>query len=267
MVHGGEGVFTRDQMAAMGGGGDPIVNLKFAPGTEWLRKFVHAEVESTTGVRRVLPAGALRAAVAVVSVADTSALVPALTVDGVPAALPWLRVLLPDKTIGWFQRTQFDCLTASLATACKIPYEDVGDVRWHGDLEAWAEARGLSVEIHDDGPPAAARWIGFTPVRRLGWRHTVVGSYDRVIHDPAAGWGSSRAASAPIRSARSNSQSPSNQWESHADRVADQAEPVELFADGLVYGDDGGDGVERSGGSPRWDVGDVRGRYRFRVRR
>jgi hypothetical protein len=52
-AHAGEGVFTRDQMAAMGGGA-ANVHLHFAPGTEWLKNFVQVEVErgSRTASRR-----------------------------------------------------------------------------------------------------------------------------------------------------------------------------------------------------------------------
>ena len=52
------GVFTQDQMAAMGGGGEPVVLqpvLKFSPGTEWLSKFVQVELEST--LRRAARSG------------------------------------------------------------------------------------------------------------------------------------------------------------------------------------------------------------------
>ena len=39
-----------------------------------------------------------------------------LEVDGVPAVLPRLRVLLPDGGIGWHQRIRTDCLRAAVAT-------------------------------------------------------------------------------------------------------------------------------------------------------
>ena len=53
MVMGGEGVFTTEQMAAMGTG-SVEVNLHFADGMEWLREFVHVEVKQVnrTAARR-----------------------------------------------------------------------------------------------------------------------------------------------------------------------------------------------------------------------
>jgi hypothetical protein len=44
-AHGGEGVFTQDQMAAIGA---PTVNISIAPGMEWLRRFIQVEVENGT---------------------------------------------------------------------------------------------------------------------------------------------------------------------------------------------------------------------------
>ena len=41
MLQGGEGVFTRDQMAAMG---TPNVTINVAPGMEWLKQFIQVEV-------------------------------------------------------------------------------------------------------------------------------------------------------------------------------------------------------------------------------
>lgn len=61
VVHAGEGVFTQDQMAAMGGTA-PNVTINVAPGMEWLKKFISVQVEDTTrrqarqGARR-LPGG------------------------------------------------------------------------------------------------------------------------------------------------------------------------------------------------------------------
>lgn len=47
VVHAGEGVFTRDQMAAMGGTGT-VVNVNVAPGMEWLKQFINVQVEQNT---------------------------------------------------------------------------------------------------------------------------------------------------------------------------------------------------------------------------
>jgi hypothetical protein len=58
-AHGGEGVFTPDQMAAIGA---PNVTINVAPGMEWLRRFISVEVENGTrrqarGAARGLPSG------------------------------------------------------------------------------------------------------------------------------------------------------------------------------------------------------------------
>jgi TP901 family phage tail tape measure protein len=58
-AHGGEGVFTPDQMAAIGA---PSVTINVAPGMEWLRRFIQVEVENGTrrqarGAARGLPSG------------------------------------------------------------------------------------------------------------------------------------------------------------------------------------------------------------------
>ena len=59
VLQGGEGVFTRDQMAAMG---SPSVTINVAPGMEWLKQFISVEVDKTTRrdsrrARRGLPGG------------------------------------------------------------------------------------------------------------------------------------------------------------------------------------------------------------------
>ena len=45
VVHAGEGVFTKDQMAAIGGA---TVNVNVAPGMEWLKQFIDVRVEQTS---------------------------------------------------------------------------------------------------------------------------------------------------------------------------------------------------------------------------
>jgi hypothetical protein len=112
-------------------------------------------------------------------------------IDGVPAELPHLRVRLRDGRIGWYQRSQFDCLRAAVATATQIPYDeiDLGEQTLR-ELYRWAEARGLRVEMHLTDPPIDRPvWIGFTPVDPdWGMRHTAVGAYERVIFAPGSGF-------------------------------------------------------------------------------
>lgn len=108
-------------------------------------------------------------------------------VDGVPATLPWLRTLRSDGSIGWYQRSRYDCMRAAVATYMQIRYDDIGDDLTNTDrLYQWAAACGLRVRIHDELPDGP--WIGVSPAGDDGLRHTVVGNGSRVVFDPASGW-------------------------------------------------------------------------------
>lgn len=109
-----------------------------------------------------------------------------LEVDGIPATLPELSVVLPDGRTGYYQRSRVDCLRAAVATATGIPYDEVGPVSTLRELQAWAEDRGYRVQLHLE-PPHSERWIGCSPRYEGGLRHTLVMACDRVYHDPAAG--------------------------------------------------------------------------------
>lgn len=110
-----------------------------------------------------------------------------LVIDGVPAHLPWLRTLLVDGRIGWYQRSRLDCMRAAVATYMQIRYDEIGDDLTTTDrLHQWAADRGLSVLVHTELPDGP--WIGVSLAGDDGLRHTVVGEGRRVVFDPAAGW-------------------------------------------------------------------------------
>jgi hypothetical protein len=112
------------------------------------------------------------------------------TIDGVPAVLPELSTTLLDGAIGWYQRTQLDCLRAAVATATQVSYDDCGEIPHLGALEKWAEARGYRYDWHPgEFPPTdRPRWIGFTAVVHRSARHTIVGAFTERYFDPASGW-------------------------------------------------------------------------------
>jgi hypothetical protein len=116
---------------------------------------------------------------------------PAITavIDGQPAELPSLFCELPDGRIGWYQRSEFDCLQAAVATAVGAPYEALEGVRSLKILYTWAALNGFTVEMLFEGSPDQdSLWIGHTPVQRLGMRHAFVGRGENVYFDPASGW-------------------------------------------------------------------------------
>ena len=107
-------------------------------------------------------------------------------IDGQAGELPFLRIVLRDGTVGWYQRENLDCLRTAAATAAEISYEDVPQMILRSEFEAWAATRGLTVCEHRR--PPEGRWIGVSPLVEGSLRHVVVGIGEHVIHDPAQGW-------------------------------------------------------------------------------
>lgn len=113
-----------------------------------------------------------------------------MVVDGVPAVLPQLRVLLRGGRVGWYQRTQVDCYTAAVATALRVPYDELPLFRNDTELDMWAVDHGYRMERHHEPPVDRACWLGVSPRFEThgGARHMLVMSHARVLFDPAMGW-------------------------------------------------------------------------------
>ena len=112
-------------------------------------------------------------------------------IGGVQATLAEVSVPLPNGEVGYYQRSQFDCLKAAVATAVQVPYDDLPEIPNLGALHAWADAEGFTVNLHfpPDVPDRERRWIGVSPLLpAYGARHTVVGSYRDAYFDPSSGW-------------------------------------------------------------------------------
>lgn len=113
-----------------------------------------------------------------------------LIVDGRRAVLDSPGVLLPDGDVGWYQRSQTDCLRAAVATATQVPYELLPDFQTEAELLTWASANGWRMDRHERPPIEARRWIGMSPsyATHGGARHTLVMARERLYFDPASGW-------------------------------------------------------------------------------
>lgn len=108
-------------------------------------------------------------------------------IDGIPAVLRRLTIPFSDGRTGYYQRTRLDCLRAAVATACQVPYEQVPDMTDSSELIAWGVPLGFSFDQPPD-PWQHELWLGFSPFLTGSWRHVVVGTYDRILFDPATGW-------------------------------------------------------------------------------
>lgn len=112
---------------------------------------------------------------------------------GEPMVLTRLAVELEDGRTGWYQRTPFECLRASVATLLELDYDDVPHgLTIHELTEAWAPANGWRAHFHlpmFEWP--AGWWLGIDQPLRYGpyGAHAIVGRDDgRLMHDPASGW-------------------------------------------------------------------------------
>jgi len=113
-----------------------------------------------------------------------------LIIDGRRAVLDSPGVLLPDGDVGWYQRSQTDCLRAAVATATQVPYEVLPDFQTDAELLAWATDQGWRLDRHEQPPTSARRWIGMSPgyATHGGARHTLVMARERLYFDPGSGW-------------------------------------------------------------------------------
>lgn len=117
-----------------------------------------------------------------------------LIVDSQRAVLPALTARLPDGDIGYYQRSQTDCLRAAVATATQTPYADVPDFRDEVELDQWALDGGRRLRRFErewiTKWLAEPRWIAMSPryPTHANARHTLVMAYNEVYFDPASGW-------------------------------------------------------------------------------
>jgi len=116
----------------------------------------------------------------------------------VPAFLPRLTRDLPDGRVGYFQRSQFDCMRAAVATLLQIDYEQVPDPDHLGpgtyadELDRWARwgewaaSQGHRIRFHNK-PPEGADYIALSPAGEDRYRHvlTVLAGH---VFDPGSGW-------------------------------------------------------------------------------
>jgi hypothetical protein len=117
-----------------------------------------------------------------------------MVVDGWEVFLPELSTQLDDGRTGWYQRsndTEVGCFRAVLATALRVDWEEAPATIDIPEAVDWAARRGFLATYwvpYLEWPPNAETWIGFDAPGEDGFCHTVVGSYDRLIHDPTDGW-------------------------------------------------------------------------------